>query len=94
MGDHSKTSINTMFNTGTSVGFSCNIFGAGFPSKHMPSFSWGGSEELKTYEVEKSIETAAKVFKRRNKVMTEADDYLFRKVFELTKEERKKKGIL
>ncbi|HKI79711.1 MAG TPA: GlmU family protein [Ignavibacteriaceae bacterium] len=94
MGDHSKSSINTMFNTGTSVGFSCNIFGAGFPANHIPSFSWGGSEELKTYKVEKSIETAAKVFKRRNKVMTEADDYLFRKIFELTEEERKKKGIL
>ncbi len=33
MGDHSKTAINTMFNTGTVVGFSCNVYGEGFPSK-------------------------------------------------------------
>jgi UDP-N-acetylglucosamine diphosphorylase/glucosamine-1-phosphate N-acetyltransferase len=46
MGDHSKTAINTMFNTGTVVGFSSNVFGAGFPSKEIPSFSWGGSEGM------------------------------------------------
>ena len=44
MGDHSKTGINTMFNTGTITGFSCNIFGSGFPDKFIPSFTWGGAE--------------------------------------------------
>ncbi|MDD2822415.1 MAG: GlmU family protein, partial [Flavobacterium sp.] len=41
MGDHSKCGINTMFNTGTVVGVSANIFGSGFPRNFVPSFSWG-----------------------------------------------------
>ncbi len=67
MGDHSKTAINTMFNTATTVGFSCNIFGAGFPEKYIPSFSWGGSDSMVSYDVEKSIETAKKVLKEEIK---------------------------
>jgi len=61
MGDHSKSGINTMFNTGTVVGVSSNIFGAGFPDKYIPSFSWGGSESMITYTLQKSIETAKKL---------------------------------
>jgi UDP-N-acetylglucosamine diphosphorylase/glucosamine-1-phosphate N-acetyltransferase len=65
MGDHSKCGINTMFNTGTVVGIAANIFGGGFPSKHIPSFSWGGSEDLEPYDFEKAIETIRAVKKRR-----------------------------
>ncbi len=92
MGDHSKTAINTMFNTGTIVGFSSNIFGAGFPSKYIPSFSWGGSEAVTTYDLERSIETARRVMKRRNRDMHEVEEKLFRKIFDLTKKERRKRG--
>ena len=53
MGDHSKSGINTMFNTGSVVGFSCNIYGSGFPDKYLPSFSWGGSDDLQTYDIDK-----------------------------------------
>jgi len=60
MGDHSKSGINTMFNTGTAVGISCNIYGAGFPPKHIPSFSWGGAEGFVEYDLEKAISTARK----------------------------------
>ena len=94
MGDHSKTAINTMFNTATTVGFSCNIFGAGFPEKYIPSFSWGGSDSMISYDVEKSIETAKKVLKRRNKEMNISEEILFRKIFDLTKNERIEKGYL
>jgi UDP-N-acetylglucosamine diphosphorylase/glucosamine-1-phosphate N-acetyltransferase len=66
MGDHSKCGINTMFNTGTSVGVSANIFGGGFPSKFIPSFSWGGSDGFEQYHIEKAIQTAQAVMKRRN----------------------------
>ncbi|MEG8946006.1 GlmU family protein [Rosettibacter firmus] len=93
MGDHSKCSINTMFNTGTVVGVSCNIFGAGFPPKYIPSFSWGGSESLTTYEIDKSIDVARKVMKRRNIEFTAVDEKLFREVFKLTENERKKRGM-
>ncbi len=55
IGDHSKSSINTMFNTGTIIGVSSNIFGTGFPEKHIPSFSWGGADGWTTYELNKCI---------------------------------------
>jgi UDP-N-acetylglucosamine diphosphorylase / glucose-1-phosphate thymidylyltransferase / UDP-N-acetylgalactosamine diphosphorylase / glucosamine-1-phosphate N-acetyltransferase / galactosamine-1-phosphate N-acetyltransferase len=92
MGDHSKTAINTMFNTGTIVGFSCNIFGSGFPSKYIPSFSWGGADAITTYDIHKSIETAKRVLSRRSKDMPEAEERMFLKIFDLTQKERRKRG--
>ncbi len=83
MGDHSKTAINTMFNTGTIAGFSCNIFGSGFPDQFIPSFTWGGAEKTETYDVKKSIETARIVMKRRNVDMTSEDEQLFDTIFNL-----------
>ena len=65
MGDHSKCSINTMFNTGTVVGVSANIFGTGFPPKFIPSFAWGGSEGFKTFRVDEALEVAQRVYERR-----------------------------
>jgi UDP-N-acetylglucosamine diphosphorylase / glucose-1-phosphate thymidylyltransferase / UDP-N-acetylgalactosamine diphosphorylase / glucosamine-1-phosphate N-acetyltransferase / galactosamine-1-phosphate N-acetyltransferase len=92
MGDHSKTAINTMFNTGTIVGFSCNIYGSGFPEKYIPSFSWGGPDAITTYDIHKSIETAKRVLARRNKDMAEPEEKLFLKIFDLTQKERRKRG--
>ncbi len=66
MGDHSKTGINTMFNTGTVVGVSCNIYGTGFPRKFIPSFSWGGVHGFKTYQLNRALDTAKAVQKRRD----------------------------
>ncbi|NCX96905.1 MAG: glucose-1-phosphate thymidylyltransferase, partial [Chitinophagia bacterium] len=71
MGDHSKCGINTMFNTGTVVGVSCNIFGAGFPPKYIPSFSWGGSDGFELYQYDKAMETADRMMARRGKAMSE-----------------------
>jgi len=78
MGDHSKSSINSMFNTGTVVGTGVNIFGSGFPSKDVPSFSWGGSEGFENYDVEKAVETARKVMARRKVTMSSAYESMFR----------------
>lgn len=88
MGDHSKSSINTMFNTGTIVGVCCNIFGSGFPPKFVPSFSWGGSDNITVYELEKSMEVAKRVMARRNVEFTDAYKKLYEKVFEITEVER------
>ncbi len=81
MGDHSKCGINTMFNSGTVVDVSANIFGAGFPRNYIPSFSWGGPGGLSIYQIEKALETAARVMKRRgielNDIETEILTYLF-----------------
>ncbi len=92
MGDHSKSAINTMFNTGTIVGYSCNIFGAGFPDKYIPSFSWGGVDSKTTYDINRSIETAKRVMLRRDVEMTEHDEKLFKKIFDITTRERRKRG--
>lgn len=89
MGDHSKSGISTMFNTGTVVGVSSNVFGAGFPAKVVPSFTWGGAEGLQAYDLEKSLDVARQVVARRNLQMTGADEALMRKIFELSAHERK-----
>ncbi|MFN4234856.1 MAG: GlmU family protein [Bacteroidia bacterium] len=83
MADHSKCGINTMFNTGTVVGFSSNIFGSGFPRNFIPSFSWGGAAGFTTYKVEKAIEVAKLVMARRNITFDDAEKAIFLKVFEL-----------
>ncbi|GAB6282006.1 MAG: GlmU family protein [Ignavibacterium sp.] len=90
MGDHSKTGINTMFNTGTVVGFSSNIFGSNYPPKFIPSFIWGGVESFDIYDLEKSLEVAKKVMARRNVIMSQIEEKVFRTIFDITKEERKK----
>lgn len=85
MGDHSKCGINTMFNTGTVVGVCANIFGADFPPKFIPSFSWGGASGFTTYELDKAFETAARVFERRHKQFDETEKAILKKVFSITK---------
>lgn len=73
MGDHSKTGINTMLNTATVVGVSANIFGAGFPKKHIPSFTWGAAEDNALFELDKAFEVAENMMARRNVKLSTAD---------------------
>ncbi len=89
MGDHSKCGINTMFNTGTVVGVSANIFGSGFPRNFVPSFSWGGSKGMTTYKTNKAFEVAKVVMARRNVAFSEIDAKLLEHVFEITAKWRK-----
>ena len=89
MGDHSKCGINTMFNTGTVVGVSANIFGAGFPRNFIPSFSWGGSSGTQTYLTKKAFEVAEIVMKRRDIDFTDDDKDILENVFEETKKFRR-----
>jgi len=84
MGDHSKCGINTMFNTGTVVGVSANIFGSGFPRNFIPSFSWGGSGGFTTYKTEKAFEVAKVVMSRRNIEFSDLDAKILEHVFEET----------
>jgi UDP-N-acetylglucosamine diphosphorylase/glucosamine-1-phosphate N-acetyltransferase len=84
MGDHSKCGINTMFNTGTVVGVSANIFGDGFPRNFIPCFSWGGAQGYTTYKLDKAIETAQKVMERRGIELDEKEINILSKVFELS----------
>lgn len=89
MGDHSKCGINTMFNTGTVVGVSSNIFGAGFPRNFIPDFSWGGSAGITTYKTQKAFEVAEMVMQRRDIEFTEEDKAILEHVFEETKKWRR-----
>lgn len=87
-GDHSKCGINTMFNTGTVVGVSCNIYGAGFPRNFIPSFSWGSANGFMEYQIHKAIDTASRVFSRRKLSFDEVEQRLMQNVFEHTTEQR------
>lgn len=82
MGDHSKCGINTMFNTGTTVGVAANIFGSGFPRTMIPSFSWGGAAGLVTHHPRKAMITASAVMNRRNIDLTEEDKAILNHIFE------------
>jgi UDP-N-acetylglucosamine diphosphorylase/glucosamine-1-phosphate N-acetyltransferase len=84
MGDHSKCAINTMFNTGTVVGVSTNIFGSGFPRNFVPSYSWGGAASFSTYQLKKVIEVARVVMKRRDIFLSEVDENILQHVFDET----------
>ena len=89
MGDHSKCGINTMFNTGTVVGVSTNIFGSGFPRNFVPSFSWGGASGFTTYLTSKAFQTAKIVMARRQVDFSDEDAKILEHVFEETKKYRK-----
>ena len=82
MGDHSKCSINTMFNTGTVVGVFANIFGTDFPAKFVPSFTWGGINDYATYQFDKAIEVYERVLQRRNRSLPAEEVALLQHVFE------------
>jgi UDP-N-acetylglucosamine diphosphorylase/glucosamine-1-phosphate N-acetyltransferase len=88
MGDHSKCGINTMFNTGTVVGVSANIFGDGFPRNFIPSFSWGGASGMTDYKLEKAFQTMELVMERRGVRLTEADRDIYQHIFAETKKYR------
>ncbi len=82
LGDHSKTGINTMFNTGTVVGVMCNVFGSGFPPKYIPSFSWGGAEKIVEHDLDKALDTAHQVMARRKQELTPEYEKMLRHIFE------------
>jgi len=90
IGDHTKTSINTMINTGSVIGVCCNIFGEGFPPKFVPSFSWGGSAGFQNYDFEKALQLAKIVMERRKVSFTDNQRRLFQAVKELCAQFEKK----
>jgi UDP-N-acetylglucosamine diphosphorylase/glucosamine-1-phosphate N-acetyltransferase len=84
MGDHSKSGINTMFNTGTVVGVNVNIFGTGFPRQFVPSFNWGGPAGYKKYNFKKAVEVATKVYARRGMDFDKVEQDILKIVYEKT----------
>ena len=82
MGDHSKSAINTQFNTGTIVGVNVNVFDSGFPPKFIPSFSWGGATGSSPYNFNKAMEVCSRVCARRDVNWTEEDMSLMRHIYD------------
>jgi UDP-N-acetylglucosamine diphosphorylase/glucosamine-1-phosphate N-acetyltransferase len=66
IGDHTKTGIGTLFNTGLVIGFCCNLYGGTlFTQREIPSFTWGTPENLVDFKLEKAMEIAESAMKRR-----------------------------
>lgn len=82
MGDHCKTGINTMLNSGTILGVNCNIFGAEFPDKYLPCFQWGIGAKKQRYKIEKAVEVAERMYALKNIEFTEIDKRILQSVFE------------
>ena len=92
LGDHVKTGIGTLLGTGMMIGFATNIFGGGMiKEKSIPSFCWGDTNSLEEYKLDKAINTAQMVMERRNIKFGQEEKDLFKKIFEMTKQERKGK---
>lgn len=89
MGDHSKSGINTMFNTGTVVGVSANVYGAGFPRNFIASFTWGGPQGTMNYRLDKALDTADRMMKRRGLEVNEVERAILEHVHEITAEYRR-----
>ncbi|APA62939.1 GlmU family protein [Maribacter sp. 1_2014MBL_MicDiv] len=89
MGDHSKTAINTMFNTGTVIGVNSNIYVPGFPRNFVPSFSWGGASGFTAYQPAKAYDAAKVMMARRGVEFNEIEADILAHVFEITKKWRK-----
>ena len=88
MGDHSKTAINTMLNTGTVIGVNTNVYSVGFPRNFIPSFSWGGGTGYTTYTTAKAFDTAKIVMARRGVEFGEEDAAILAAVFEASRQYR------
>jgi UDP-N-acetylglucosamine diphosphorylase/glucosamine-1-phosphate N-acetyltransferase len=84
MGDHAKCGINTMFNTGTVVGVSANVFGAGYPRNFIPSFAWGGASGYQSFRIDKALETANAMMQRRGKALDEQDKSILEHIYSIS----------
>jgi UDP-N-acetylglucosamine diphosphorylase/glucosamine-1-phosphate N-acetyltransferase len=94
IGDHVKTGIGTLLNTGISIGFATNIFGGGLlMEKYIPPYVWGGNKGFFEYRLDKAIETAMAVMKRRDVEMTDRCKEIFKSAFESTAQNRQDFGI-
>jgi len=88
MGDHSKCGINTMFNTGTVIGVNANIFGEGFPRNFIPSFAWGGTKGFQVYKLNKALQVAETVMKRRDIVLDDTEKKILTEIYNITEKYR------
>ncbi|MFN8178249.1 MAG: putative sugar nucleotidyl transferase [bacterium] len=89
IGDHTKTAIHTRLNTGTVLGVCCNVLGADFPPKSVPSFTWGGDGAWSEYRIDKAMEVARVVMARRDTPLSPEDEALLRALHRASEPERR-----
>ena len=82
MGDHSKTSINSMLSTGTTCGVSSNIFPSGFPPKYIPSYTWVDGLKNPEFRFDKALEVMKAMMARRKIELTRAYEQMMRHLFD------------
>jgi hypothetical protein len=80
LGDHVKTAIGTMVNTGTVAGVGANLFG-GMPPKYVPAFTWGAAADAGPYDIERFLDVAEKAMARRDIPLTEGMRGILRDIF-------------
>ncbi len=84
IGDHTKIGVNCMLNTATVLGVGVNLHGAGFPRVFVPSFSEGSpSGGFSTVPMKKFHDIAERVMSRRDLRLTESDNRIYEKVYEI-----------
>lgn len=88
MGDHTKTGISSMFNSGTTAGVCSNIFGVSYQRNFIPSFVWGGTSGFRKHRLEEAMITAKAVYTRRNMPFDAIEENIFKTVFILTSDNR------
>lgn len=95
IGDHSKTGIGSLLDTGTVIGVAASIFGgsATLGAKFVPSFAWGTPPQLTLHDPMRAIETMQEVMRRRGATLTAAYREMLDAVFDLTRPEREFAGI-
>jgi hypothetical protein len=89
IGDHTKTGLGTLINTGTSVGVCCNLLPAGLLPRFFPSFSsWWNGRLVENGDLSRLLSTAEEAMYRRGCPFTETHAALFRHLFDLTASDR------
>lgn len=84
MGDHSKTGINSMLNTGTLCGVCCNLFSDKYPPKYIPSFSWVSGSDIVPYHFDKAVEAMERMMERRSIQLTSSYHNMMKALFQST----------
>ena len=90
IGDHTKTALCSLFNTGSSIGVMTMLLPGGeLLPRHIPSFTrvWHGviDDQL---DLDESIETARYAMGRRNQELTPAEERLLRHLYRKSQPER------
>lgn len=88
LGDHVKTGIGTLLNSGTVIGPGSSVFGGGMQAIHVPPFSWGSGENLTPYRLDKFLSTTEAAMARRDIQLTPGLRAVLTRAWESTRDER------